>query len=40
MSLGQIDAYTEAIKPYGAKGLAYIKCNQVGQGRDGLQRDS
>ena len=37
MSLGQIDAYTEAIKPYGAKGLAYIKCNQVGQGRDGLQ---
>lgn len=37
MSLGQINAYTEAIKPYGAKGLAYIKCNQVGQGRDGLQ---
>lgn len=37
MSLGQIDAYTEAIKPYGAKGLAYIKCNQVGQGRDSLQ---
>ena len=37
MSLGQIEAYTEAIKPYGAKGLAYIKCKQVGQGRDGLQ---
>ena len=37
MSLGQIDAYTEAIKLYGAKGLAYIKCNRVGQGRDGLQ---
>ena len=37
MSLGQIDAYTEAIKPYGAKGLAYIKCGQVERGRDGLQ---
>ena len=37
MSLGQINAYTEAIKPYGAKGLAYIKCNEVGRGRDGLQ---
>ena len=37
MSLGQINAYTEAIKPYGAKGLAYIKCNRVERGRDGLQ---
>ena len=37
MSLGQINAYTEAIKPYGAKGLAYIKCNRTSQGRDGLQ---
>ena len=37
MSLGQINAYTEALRPYGAKGLAYIKCNEVGRGRDGLQ---
>ncbi len=37
MSLGQINAYTEALKPYGAKGMAYIKCHQVGQGREGLQ---
>ncbi len=37
MSLGQIEAYAEAIRPYGAKGLAYIKCNRVEQGREGLQ---
>ena len=37
MSLGQIDAYTEALKPYGARGLAWIKCHQVAQGREGLQ---
>ncbi len=37
MSLGQINAYTESLKPYGAKGMAYIKCHQVSQGRDGLQ---
>ena len=37
MSLGQIDAYTEALKPHGAKGMAYIKCHQVAQGREGLQ---
>ncbi len=37
MSLGQINAYTESIKPYGARGLAWIKCHQVSQGREGLQ---
>ena len=33
----QIDGYTEFVKPYGAKGLAYIKVNRVADGRDGLQ---
>jgi len=33
----EIDVYTEYVGRYGAKGLAYIKCNDVEQGRDGLQ---
>jgi aspartyl-tRNA synthetase len=34
----KIDAYTEFVKPYGAKGLAYIVVNEwAGKGRDGLQ---
>jgi len=33
----QIDVYEEFVKRYGAKGLAYIKCNEVAKGRDGLQ---
>jgi aspartyl-tRNA synthetase len=33
----EIDLYTEYVSRYGARGLAYIKCNDVGQGRDGLQ---
>ena len=33
----QIDQYTEFVKRYGAKGLAYIKVNEVGKGREGLQ---
>jgi aspartyl-tRNA synthetase len=37
MSRGEIDAYTEFVKIYGAKGLAWIKVNDVAQGRDGLQ---
>ena len=37
MSLSQIDQYTEAVKAYGAKGLAWIKCHDVSQGREGLQ---
>lgn len=37
LSRGEIDAYTEFVKIYGAKGLAYIKVNDVTKGRDGLQ---
>ena len=33
----QIDEYTEFVGKYGAKGLAYIKVNDVAKGRDGLQ---
>jgi len=33
----QIDAYTDFVGRYGAKGLAYIKVNAVADGRDGLQ---
>lgn len=33
----QIDGYTEYVAKYGAKGLAYIKVNEVDKGRDGLQ---
>lgn len=37
MSRGEIDGYTEFVKIYGAKGLAWIKVNDVSAGRDGLQ---
>jgi aspartyl-tRNA synthetase len=37
MSRGEIDAYTEFVKIYGAKGLAWIKVNEIAKGRDGLQ---
>lgn len=33
----EIDDYTGFVGRYGAKGLAYIKCNDVSQGREGLQ---
>ena len=33
----EIDDYTDYVGRYGAKGLAYIKCNDVTAGRDGLQ---
>lgn len=33
----EIDDYTDFVGRYGAKGLAYIKCNAVDQGREGLQ---
>ncbi len=33
----EIDDYTSYVGRYGAKGLAYIKCNDVAAGRDGLQ---
>ncbi|MBI5258985.1 MAG: aspartate--tRNA ligase [Burkholderiales bacterium] len=37
MSRGEIDAYTEFVKIYGAKGLAWLKVNDAGKGREGLQ---
>lgn len=33
----EIDDYTKYVSNYGAKGLAYIKVNDVEQGREGLQ---
>ncbi len=33
----QIDGYTEFVAKYGAGGLAYIKINDISQGREGLQ---
>ena len=37
LTRSQIDAYTEFVGIYGAKGLAYIKVNDAAAGRDGLQ---
>ena len=37
MSRGEIDGYTEFVKIYGAKGLAWIKVNDVSKGREGMQ---
>ncbi len=37
MPRSEIDAYTEFVKIYGAKGLAWIKVNDISKGRDGLQ---
>jgi len=37
LTRSEIDAYTEFVKIYGAKGLAYIKVNELAKGRDGLQ---
>jgi aspartyl-tRNA synthetase len=33
----EIDEYTKFVGIYGAKGLAYIKVNEIAQGREGLQ---
>ena len=33
----EIDDYTAYVGRYGARGLAYIKCNDIAQGREGLQ---
>ena len=33
----EIDGYTEFVGRYGARGLAYIKCNDIDQGHRGLQ---
>ncbi len=37
LTRGEIDGYTQFVAIYGAKGLAYIKVNEVAKGRDGLQ---
>jgi aspartyl-tRNA synthetase len=37
MSRGEIDGFTEFVKIYGAKGLAWIKVNEGAKGREGLQ---
>ncbi len=37
LTRGEIDAYTEFVGVYGAKGLAWIKFNDVSKGRDGMQ---
>ena len=37
MPRSEIDGYTEFVKIYGAKGLAYIKINDVSAGREGMQ---
>jgi aspartyl-tRNA synthetase len=37
ISRSEIDAYTQFVAIYGAKGLAYIKVNDRSQGREGLQ---
>ncbi len=37
LSRKEIDDYTAFVGRYGAKGLAYIKVNEVAKGRDGLQ---
>lgn len=37
LSRKDIDNYTKFVSKYGAKGLAYIKVNDISQGMDGLQ---
>ena len=37
LSRAQIDQYTEYVGQYGARGLAYIKVNDIDAGREGLQ---
>ncbi len=37
LTRGEIDGFTQFVSIYGAKGLAYIKFNDVATGRDGLQ---
>ncbi len=37
LTRGEIDAYTEFVGIYGAKGLAWIKFNDVSKGRNGMQ---
>ena len=37
LTRGEIDGYTEFVGIYGAKGLAWIKFNDIAKGRDGMQ---
>ena len=37
LTRGEIDAYTQFVGIYGARGLAYIKVNDIARGREGLQ---
>jgi len=37
LTRGEIDAYAQFAAIYGAKGLAYIKVNEIAKGREGLQ---
>ncbi len=37
LTRGEIDAYTEFVAIYGAKGLAWIKFNEIAKGREGMQ---
>src|SRR5258706_10840377 len=37
LTRGEIDAYTEFVGIYGAKGLAWIKFNDIAKGREGMQ---
>jgi len=37
LSRKQIDGYTEYVGIYGAKGLAYIKVNEIAKGKEGLK---
>jgi aspartyl-tRNA synthetase len=37
LTRGEIDSYTEFVSGFGAKGLAWIKFNDIAKGRDGLQ---
>jgi len=37
LTRSEIDAYTDFVKIYGAKGLAWIKVNDANKGREGLQ---
>ncbi len=37
LTRGEIDGFTQFVTIYGAKGLAYIKFNDIGKGREGMQ---
>ncbi|MSQ20610.1 MAG: aspartate--tRNA ligase [Betaproteobacteria bacterium] len=37
LTRGEIDSYGQFVGIYGAKGLAYIKFNEIAKGRDGMQ---